>query len=97
MMELRATDRGLLWRLSSPELTYYGLVAACRTFDSPKCIQNSFITVLFVSISGISVNGRWYIGHVLYCAIGQFQSAFVIARHCRQKNMTGIEGTGEQT
>ncbi|KAJ9484372.1 hypothetical protein VN97_g9002 [Penicillium thymicola] len=27
-MELRATDRGLLWRLSSPELTYYGLVTA---------------------------------------------------------------------
>lgn len=97
MMELRATDRGLLWRLSSPELTYYGLVAACRTFDSPNCIQNSFITVLFVSIDGISVNGRRYIGHALYCAIGQFQSAFVIARHCRQKNMTGIEGTREQT
>lgn len=97
MMELRATDRGLLWRLSSPELTYCGLVTACRTFDSPKCIQNSFITVLFVSIDGISVNGRRYIGHALYCAIGQFQSAFVIARHCRQKNMTGIEGTGEQT
>lgn len=96
MMELRATDRGLLWRLSSPELTYYSLVSACRTFDYPKCIQNSFITVLFVSIGGIPVNGRGYIGHVLYCAIGQFQSAFVIARHCRQKNMTGIEGTARQ-
>ena len=97
VMELRATDRGLQWRLSCPELTYCGLVCASRRIDSPGGIQNSLITVLFTSIGGITVNGRCHIGYAWYCAIGQFQSAFVIARHCRQKNMTGIEWTGEQT